>query len=454
MPIIARDFSYLRGHLVGISDRMLAAHLGHYAEEVRRLNAIEVAYPLTDWGESPPPKVAAILTAPVASLELKIQGALAAAIHQVKKELLAAGVNVSPNFYLGDDDWWTTDRGLSINIPWYLANPTLWRLANRQEETAYSQDEVLKCLRHEIGHAVNYAHELWRRPDWEALFGEFRIPYRDEFPSDARSEDFVEYLTDVSDHYGQKHPDEDWAETFACWLDPTSQWEQEYADWPKALDKLRYVEGLAKAGVLNAVPTNLYPGRPESYRKLKGTVGAALGTGQGARPFKSFEGWSEHSELLRQEPAAYNAVRLHELYFEALTRNKDYIGEVPDFAKMPAGVLLREVTKTWGSMASYLLDLRAILGSVEQGWALTVWDPRRNSVRNALVGGGYEGVPAGCPVLLAIDASPDAYMMDYGARKDVGMAAAFRNLDWNMVAARLANHVEPEPPPEGTDVTG
>jgi superoxide dismutase len=448
MPIIARDFSYLRGHLIGISDRMLAAHLGGYAEAVKRLSAIEAAYPLTDWGESPPPKVAAILQAPIAKLDLKIQGALAAAIQQVRKELTKASVLVAPTFYLGDDDWWTTDRGTSINIPWYLANPTLWRLANRQESTTYSHDEVLRCLRHEIGHVVNYTHELWRRPDWEAIFGDFRIPYHDVFPSDARSEDFVEYLTDVSDHYGQKHPDEDWAETFACWLDPASNWADQYADWPKALEKLRYVDGLAKEGILGKHPTNMYPGRPDPYTKLKGTVGEALGAGQGASPFKHIEGWSEHSELLRQEPAAYNAVLLHELYFEALTRAKDYVGEVPDFAKGPTGVLLREVTKTWSSVESYLLDLRAILGSVEQGWALTVWDPRRKSVRNALVGGGYEGVPAGCPILLAIDASPDAWMMDYGARKDAGLAAAFRNLDWNVVLARLAPYVKPEDPEE------
>jgi superoxide dismutase len=179
----------------------------------------------------------------------------------------------------------------------------------------------------------------------------------------------------------------------------------------------------------------MYPGRPGPYTKLKGTVGEALGTGQGASPFKHIEGWSEHSELLRQEPAAYNAVLLHELYFEAMS---------PAPTQGPAGVLLREVTKTWRSVESYLLDLRAILGSVDQGWALTVWDPRRKSVRNALVGAGYEGVPAGCPILLAIDASPDAYMMDYGPRKDAGMAAAFRNLDWNVVRERLEPYVKPD----------
>jgi hypothetical protein len=41
--------------------------------------------------------------------------------------------------------------------------------------------------------------------------------------------------------YAQKHPDEDFAETFAVWLTPGSRWRQKYKGWP-ALEKLRYVD--------------------------------------------------------------------------------------------------------------------------------------------------------------------------------------------------------------------
>ncbi|HZD93919.1 MAG TPA: hypothetical protein VE133_06670, partial [Candidatus Sulfotelmatobacter sp.] len=41
--------------------------------------------------------------------------------------------------------------------------------------------------------------------------------------------------------YAQKHPDEDFAETFAVWLTPGSNWRQKYKDWP-ALEKLRYLD--------------------------------------------------------------------------------------------------------------------------------------------------------------------------------------------------------------------
>ena len=48
------------------------------------------------------------------------------------------------------------------------------------------------------------------------------------------------------DHwYAQSHPDEDFAETFAVWLDPASMWATRYAGWP-ALRKLEYMDRLMR----------------------------------------------------------------------------------------------------------------------------------------------------------------------------------------------------------------
>jgi hypothetical protein len=44
--------------------------------------------------------------------------------------------------------------------------------------------------------------------------------------------------------YAQKHPDEDFAETFAVWLDPQSNWREVYAEW-SCLPKLLYLDELA-----------------------------------------------------------------------------------------------------------------------------------------------------------------------------------------------------------------
>jgi hypothetical protein len=53
--------------------------------------------------------------------------------------------------------------------------------------------------------------------------------------------------------YAQKHPDEDFAETFAVWLTPRSQWRKRYKGWG-ALAKLQYVDRIArKVGKLDPV---------------------------------------------------------------------------------------------------------------------------------------------------------------------------------------------------------
>jgi len=45
--------------------------------------------------------------------------------------------------------------------------------------------------------------------------------------------------------YAQKHPDEDFAETFAVWLTPRSGWRKRYRGWG-AMAKLRYMDRMAR----------------------------------------------------------------------------------------------------------------------------------------------------------------------------------------------------------------
>ena len=281
MAVQPLDFSHLLGNLRGISDRALTAHLALYQQAVDRLNAIEAAYPVVEWRAANAPAsdatTEALLRTPVARLDLRPVGPLAEYLQTVDSDLAARGVAFRPAWYLGTggEDFWTADRATSINIPWMYSNPTLWRLANRSARYAYTPEELLKTLRHEAGHALCYAFELWREPGWQAVFGDSRAPYREDFTPVEGSRDFVEYLVGVRAHYAQKHPDEDWAETFACWLDPASNWRQQYAEWPGALRKLEYVEACWAAGKFSGLPVNTYLGRREPYQMEARTVATA-----------------------------------------------------------------------------------------------------------------------------------------------------------------------------------
>jgi hypothetical protein len=80
------------------------------------------------------------------------------------------------------------------------------------------------------------------------MFGPFTRPYRDKFHPKPFSRQFVRHIAHHQHGrtYAQKHPDEDFAETFAVWLTPRSGWRRRYRTWP-AIRKLRYVDRLMKS---------------------------------------------------------------------------------------------------------------------------------------------------------------------------------------------------------------
>src|SRR4029079_19007027 len=88
----------------------------------------------------------------------------------------------------------------------------------------------------------NYAYRLYDRPDWRKLFGPYSRPYRERYRADPFSRNFVRHILGW---YAQKHPDEDFAETFAVWLTPGVDWRRTYDGWG-ALAKLEYVRRLMR----------------------------------------------------------------------------------------------------------------------------------------------------------------------------------------------------------------
>jgi hypothetical protein len=90
---------------------------------------------------------------------------------------------------------------------------------------------------------VDNAYKLRRRRQRRALFGASSVEYPEFYTPKPYSKSFVMHL---DPWYAQSHPDEDFAETFAVWLTPNSNWEQRYAGWP-AIKKLEYMDQLMRS---------------------------------------------------------------------------------------------------------------------------------------------------------------------------------------------------------------
>jgi hypothetical protein len=267
-----------------------------------------------------------LLQSRICDLTLKVEDTLFDCLAQVTGELRAKGITFIPGYYLGDDDFWTADRATSVNVPWYLANTLLWQIVN-DHLFEYSRDEVLMYLRHETGHAINYAFELWKRKDWTQTFGEFRRPYRDVYSSNSWSREYVRYLHRAGMyHYAQKHPDEDFAETFAVWLDPTSRWRRRYRDWQVALAKLEYIDRIIDVeGVCRGTPHNQRMGKRVGFETIKETVADYLDIAHAVDPDlveyrrDLLEIFPRRSERARSTQNALSAARFIQQHQRVLT---------------------------------------------------------------------------------------------------------------------------------------
>ncbi len=222
-----------------------------------------------------------ILTTPINRLGLKIKGTyLEQATRRMREELQQVGLSkLSPTFYLSDGYGCIVGTS-NIGIGFYDCNTLLQELNKEWRGLDHDKEGILLILRHELGHALCYSYKLYRRPDFRELFrveGHFfhTYPLHDRYRHTPWSRD---YVNPWGDYYAQKHPDDDFAETFAVWMTPGSKWWQKYRYKPGALRKLEYVKKIVKElgrhdPLIDNDPAMIY----EPVESIKNTVAEFLG---------------------------------------------------------------------------------------------------------------------------------------------------------------------------------
>ena len=210
----------------------------------------------------------ALLDVRMADLPLAIDETLSRRVARLGEELEARGVSFPLHCYLSDE-WFTPDGATAIAIPFYLAHLRLAKLENAQmfEVEGGEHEWCMRILRHEAGHAIDNAFRLRRRPLRRRMFGLPSKPYPEFYTPKPYSKRYVLHL---DAWYAQSHPDEDFAETFAVWLTPTSEWRQRYAGWP-ALKKLECMDALM-ASIRHRPPQIINHGEVDPIRKLGKTL--------------------------------------------------------------------------------------------------------------------------------------------------------------------------------------
>jgi hypothetical protein len=205
--------------------------------------AAEQTSSLNDPSEAAKPESPqSLLSTRICDLGLAIEGsAVEKFVQQLYRELEQKKIlKFRPGCYL-TDEWGCPSGEPVIGIPFYLARADVAQVEKELNDLE-GDSETMMYLRHEAGHAFNYAYKLHRTPEWKQLFGPYRRPYRENYRPVLFSKDYVRYLPGW---YAQKHPDEDFAETFAVWMTPRSGWRKKYRGWG-AMAKLQYMDRIGR----------------------------------------------------------------------------------------------------------------------------------------------------------------------------------------------------------------
>ncbi len=190
-----------------------------------------------------------LLQQPLNRLGLTIEGTiLQEAIRRGLADLQRVKITrLQPHFYLSTG-YGTVAGTTSIALGFYDCHPIIKELNADLRGFRYSDEEIVDLVRHELGHAFAYAYKLYRRKDFRQVFN-VKGNYFNTYPATNRyiqranpwSRNFV---NPSGDHYAQKHPDDDFAETFLVWLQPDYDWREAYRNYPGALRKLEFVDHL------------------------------------------------------------------------------------------------------------------------------------------------------------------------------------------------------------------
>lgn len=192
-------------------------------------------------------------------------------------------------------------------------------------------------------------------------------------------------------------------------------------DYPvRDFSSLKGIPGLSDEQL--AVHRKLYEGYVVNSNQIRHELDALRAASQ--------MGTLSFAELNRRLPFENNGMVLHELYFENLK---------PGGAPIPKGGLLeKRVIERFGSIDTYLADLKALAKLRGVGWVLTVQDPNTGWVENRWISLHQDGNVAGYRVLLALDIWEHAWSVDYKpTERPKYLDAVFAALDFTVAESRV-----------------
>ncbi|KKP38323.1 MAG: superoxide dismutase, superoxide dismutase, Fe-Mn family [Candidatus Peregrinibacteria bacterium GW2011_GWF2_33_10] len=137
----------------------------------------------------------------------------------------------------------------------------------------------------------------------------------------------------------------------------------------------------------------------------------------------------EYAEVKRRFGWEFSGMRLHEYYFDNLTRESQPLAK--------SSVLYKQIVKDFGSYEVFEKDFRATGGMRGIGWVVMYLDKIANRLFNVWVNEHDLGHLSGAEPILVMDVFEHAYMLDYGLKKADYMDVFMNVVDFSKINNRF-----------------
>lgn len=140
-------------------------------------------------------------------------------------------------------------------------------------------------------------------------------------------------------------------------------------------------------------------------------------------------GTPEYAELNRRFGWEWNGMRLHEYYFENLTKQPKALDQNSE--------LFKKIVAEFGSYELWEKDFKSMGTMRGIGWVILYYDASADLLFNVWINEHDVGHFAGAAPLLVMDVFEHAYMPDYGLKKGDYVEVFVKAIDWEAVVKRL-----------------
>lgn len=187
----------------------------------------------------------------------------------------------------------------------------------------------------------------------------------------------------------------------------------------KNYEHLLGMEGLSDDLLKNHF--KLYEGYVTNFNKLNDILVAMEKNGEWGAP--------AFAELNRRLGWEFNGMRLHELYFGNMTKERTELSEDSELRK--------KIVAEWGSMEMWEKDFTSMGAMRGIGWVVLYYDKEADRLFNVWINEHDLGHLAGATPLLVMDVFEHAFVLDYGMNRADYVTAFVKAIDWDEVESRL-----------------